>query len=252
MQPIRQAVILAAGRGVRLGELGGETPKGFLELGPLPIVAESIDRLQSVGIERIVVATGHLSELYDELAETRPGLVETIYNPHYAKSGSLHSLWCLRDAIDEDFLLLESDLIYERRALHAALGHPSPDVLLVSEPTAAGDEVWVETRAGLLHDMSKDRSRLGTEIAGELIGISKVSLPFLRAMLTVGERIFEKTLKADYELDGMVQAVRVRPMAVHLVRDLTWAEIDDQRHLERARRLVYPELQRRDPLSAPV
>jgi 2-aminoethylphosphonate-pyruvate transaminase len=245
---VRQALILAAGMGVRLKEIGERTPKGFLRLGERPIVEESIERLAAEGIERIVIATGHHAALYEELARARPGLVTTVHNPRYAESGSLYSLCCARDALDGDLLLLESDLIYERRALREALDHPSPDVLLVSEPTGARDEVWVEARGGELHDMSKDRTKLGPSIAGELVGITKVSPPFFRELLAVGERLFRETLKVDYELQGLVQAARARPMPVHLVPDLVWAEIDDLGHLERARTSVYPRLRERDAL----
>ena len=236
--------------GVRLKELGERTPKGFLRLGERPIVVESVERLVAEGIERIVIATGHHAELYEELARSRPELVTTVHNPRYADSGSLYSLWCARGEIAGDCLLLESDLIYERRALREALDHPSPDVLLVSEPTGARDEVWVETRDGTLVDMSKDRAALGPSIAGELVGITKLSQPFFREMLAVGERLFRETLKVDYELEGLVQAARKRPLTIHVVPGLVWAEIDDLHHLERARQIVYPELLRRDALLA--
>ncbi|HEX6882207.1 MAG TPA: NTP transferase domain-containing protein, partial [Planctomycetota bacterium] len=157
---VRQALILGAGLGARLKEVGARAPKGFLELGDRPIVAESIERLAAEGIERIVIATGHHAERYAELAaRVRPGLVTTVHNPRYAESGSLYSLWCAREQIAEgDFLLLESDIVYERRALRALLDHPAPDLLLVSEPTGARDEVWVEARDGKLVNMSKDRA----------------------------------------------------------------------------------------------
>ena len=236
--------------GVRLKELGERIPKGFLRIGERPIVSESIERLAAEGIEHVVVATGHHDERYEELSRARPGLITTVHNRRYADSGSLYSLWCARAEIVEDFLLLESDLIYERRALREALDHPSPDVLLVSEPTGARDEVWVEAREGKLVNMSKDRTALGPSIAGELVGITKVSQPFFREMLAVGERLFRETLKVDYELEGLVQAARSRPMAIHLVPGLVWAEIDDLHHLERARERIYPELLHRDALPA--
>jgi choline kinase len=250
MTRARQALILAAGMGVRLAELGRTTPKGFLRLGARPLVEESLERLVASGVERVVIATGHHAERYEELARARPSLVTTVHNPRYADSGSLYSLWLARAALDGDFLLLESDLVYERRVLAELLAHPAPDVLAVSEPTGARDEVWVEARDGRLVDMSKDRTRLGPGIAGELVGITKVSPPFLAAMLDAAERLFERTLKVDYELDGLVQAARRRPLVCHVVPDLVWAEIDDLHHLERARARVYPELQRRDALPA--
>ena len=249
--PVRLAVILGAGMGVRLKEIGREAPKGFLRLGERPIVAESVERLLSSGIERIVIATGHHREFYDELARAHAGRITTVHNARYADSGSLYSLWCAREHLDEDFLLLESDLIFERRALREALDHPSRDCLLVSEPTGARDEVWVEARDGQLVDMSKNRARLGPAILGELVGITKVSQPFFRAMLTVGERLFRETLKVDYELEGLVQAARIVPMPCHVVPGLVWAEIDDLHHLERARATIYPRLLAADALEAP-
>jgi 2-aminoethylphosphonate-pyruvate transaminase len=248
MTRVRHALILAAGMGVRLREIGQRTPKGFLRLGARPIVEESLLRLFDAGIERVVIATGHQAELYEGLSRAYAERVVTAHNPRFAESGSLYSLWCARHQLADDLLLLESDILYERRALDELLAHPRPDVLLVSEPTGARDEVWVEARNGALHDMSKDRTRLGPELAGELVGITKVSRAFLDEMLAVGEHLFRETLKVDYELEGLVRAARARPLTVHLTRDLAWAEIDDLHHLERARASIYPELQRRDPL----
>ena len=240
--PVRTAVILAAGMGVRLKELGERLPKGFLRLGERPIVEESLDRLKAAGIERALIVTGHQRDFYEDLRLARGGFVTTVHNPRFAESGSMYSLWHARELVREDFLLLESDLVYEQRALSELLAHPAPDVLLVSGPTGAGDEVWVEVEDGHLHDMSKDRSRLSRSIAGELVGITKVSRALFAEMLRVGERLFRETLKVDYETDALVQAGRARPIACHLVADLVWSEIDDEHHLDRARERVYPRL----------
>src|SRR5262249_60467207 len=64
---VRTAVILGAGMGVRLAELGRAAPKGFLRLGSRPIIAESLARLVAAGIERVVIVTGHPGEFYENL-----------------------------------------------------------------------------------------------------------------------------------------------------------------------------------------
>lgn len=243
---IRQAVILAAGLGLRLQEIGRAVPKGFLRLGERPIVEESLDRLAAAGIERVVIVTGHLRDFYEDLRLARRELVTTVHNPRFAESGSLFSLHQARALVPGDFLLVESDLIYEPRALRAALDFPTPDVVLLSGPTGAGDEVWVETRDGNLADMSKDRARLGPAIAGELVGISKISSELFAQLLAAGERLFRETLRVDYETEGLVQAARARPVPCHVVPDLLWAEIDDPVALERARREVYPRIVARE------
>jgi len=117
---VKTAVILAAGRGTRLKELGKEIPKGFLQLGEKPIIVESLEKLSAAGIERVVIVTGHCAEKYEELARsgnteaeiqgqtelrgpsvtgtrssaraTLPRIV-TVHNDRYADSGSLYSLY---------------------------------------------------------------------------------------------------------------------------------------------------------------
>lgn len=246
----RVALILAAGRGVRLGPRGTERPKGFLQLGDRPIVEESIERLTDAGVERVVVVTGHLRGFYEDLAARHPGVVETVHNPRFAESGSLYSLYCARERIEEDLLLVESDLAYERRALEAVCAPAHDDVVLVSGPTHSRDEVWVATRPdGSLTGMSKDRACLEGEpgaILGELVGITRCSWALLSELAAVMESRLAETLHLEYEADGLVAAGRARPLFCELVDDLAWCEIDDEEHLRRARELVYPRIRERD------
>ena len=238
---IQTAAILAAGMGTRLESGLKDRPKGFLTLGARPIVEESVLRLQRAGIHSIVIVTGYRSEYYDQLAARYPGVIKTVRNQRFADSGSLYSLYQARAELTGPFLLLESDLIYEPRALAVLLEGPASACLL-SGPTGAGDEVYVETRDGQLVSMSKKPNALGATPTGELVGISRISPDLLAVMLSFGETTFRSTLRVDYETDGLVAAARTQPVWCPLVADLLWAEIDDARHLERARSEVYPRL----------
>ena len=178
------AVILAAGMGTRLRDSHVGMPKGFLQLGGKPIIVESIERLRAAGIKQIIIVTGHLSEFYEALAERDDNII-TVHNPKYAESGSMYSLWCAYDRIDGSFLLLESDLIYEQRALTTLMNGPE-EAILLSGKTNAGDEVYVETEgeffAGHLYNMSKDVDALGATPRGELVGITRISSELSRYM----------------------------------------------------------------------
>jgi choline kinase len=239
---IETAVILAAGRGIRLGPLGRMIPKGFLELDGYrqPIVVQSIERLRARGIRRIVVVTGHLRTFYDELSACTAGLVTTVHNPHFAESGSWSSLACARELLGgEDFLLLESDLVYEARALDAALASPHADVVVVSGPTGSGDEVYVAAAGERIVAISKDPALRGGSV-GELVGISKLS-----------GRLFGRLLEqsdgdpgAEYETGALARIAPHEPVSYTLLPDLVWAEIDTPADFERVRRLVYPRLRR--------
>ena len=115
-----------------------------------------------------------------------------------------------------------------------------------SGPTGAGDEVWVATRDGNLVAMSKERGVLGDEVAGELVGISKISAGLFALMLEIAGRAFATSLRYDYETDCLVAAAARRPIRCPLVADLAWSEIDDPAHLERARDRVYPSISSMD------
>jgi 2-aminoethylphosphonate-pyruvate transaminase len=241
--PTHTAVILAAGRGIRLGPLGRTIPKGFIELHPHgpPIVVESITRLRSRGIRRIVVVTGHLRGFYDALAARTPDVV-TLHNPRFAATGSLASLACARALVAGDMLLLESDLVYESRALDAALESPWPDVVVVAGPTGSGDEVYVAAEHGRITAISKERA-LAPSSVGELVGISKISRPLFERLLHEAER----DPSAEYETGALARLAPEHPLYAAYVADLVWAEIDTPSDFERVRRQVYPGLQRPRP-----
>jgi len=241
--PVTTAVILAAGLGSRLKALGTDKPKGFLKLGEKSIIEESIEHLHNSGICNIIIVTGHQAGHYHPLQSAYPQLIETVHNPLFAESGSMYSLSLVRERVQEDFLLLESDLIYEQRALSVCQSYSQDNVVLLSGETHAGDEVFVETdNQNRLKGMSKDRYFLSDKIAGELVGISKISMPLFQVMLDGADRRFLKTLQVDYETDALVEAAKTYPVYCQVVDDLIWTEIDDENHLERAVALIYPLL----------
>jgi choline kinase len=235
------AVILAAGMGTRLREAHVDMPKGFLELGGRSIIEQSITRLEQAGINDIIIVTGYSAEHYQKLAVRYDGLVRLVHNAQYAESGSMYSLFCASDVIDDGFLLLESDLIYESRALDVLVNSDFADAVLLSGPTNAGDEVYVEAPNGFLVNMSKDRNKLGS-VAGELVGVSKISRGLFAVMKNMSREQFRNSLHYDYETDCLVAAAQTWEIPCPVISDLVWAEIDDPAHLERARNEVMPRL----------
>ena len=100
----------------------------------------------------------------------------------------MYSLYCARHCVDEGFLLLESDLIFERRALTTTLESPSDNVVLLAGFSNTSDECFVETQNGRLMAISKNRENLGAEVLGELVGICKISRSLFRMMLDTAEQ----------------------------------------------------------------
>jgi 2-aminoethylphosphonate-pyruvate transaminase len=246
---IDTAIILAAGMGKRLGDAAGNRPKGFLQLGRTTIIEESVAKLAEFGVRRVVLVTGHLAEQYGLLFGGRRDVL-TVRNERYADSGSMYSLYCARNEVRGDFLLLESDLVYEKRALDTVLRASGADCVLLSGKTGSGDEVYVETRGDRVWRLSKKREELAG-VGGELVGISRISSTLFAMMLEEADRLFKRSLNVEYE-SGCLSAVAVRtPVGFAKVDDLQWAEIDDEAHLARAKSLVYPNIRRNDELYFP-
>lgn len=242
MLKVRHAVILAAGLGIRLRGTLDDRPKGFLRLGDKPIIEESIAKLIHCGISDIVIVTGHCHQLYDKLCTDYP--VRTIFNPHYATTGSMRSLSAAADHVNDDFLLLESDLIYELDALQVLLEIDKDDCILLSGPTNSGDEVYVGVNHNRVVNLSKCRYDI-EHLGGELVGISRISLNLYRQMTALAHGKNEKDRQYHYE-DCLTDVSSQVAIGYHCVENLVWAEIDDESHLARAREEVYPRIAGRD------
>lgn len=239
---IEQALILAAGRGVRMGPRGQNIPKGFIEVGGGFLISRSLSLLARAGIRHATIVTGHLAERYDALAPV-PGIeVSTLHNPLFAEKGSFESLRVGLSAMKGPFLLLESDIIYEPRALHTVLSSEHDSVILTSGPTGAGDEVyvWADERDGVarFRGMSKQRATHADAPFGELVGVSKISGE-LASQLTI--HAAEAQPNADYE-SAVVRAAGDNRIACIRVDDLLWGEIDDEEMLARVETKLWPRL----------
>jgi len=243
MNHVRQAVILAAGMGSRLKGTVDDRPKGFLHFGSKSIIEESITKLIRIGITRIVIVTGYHSEYYEKLKEKYPFLV-TIKNQDFDKTGSMYSLFTAKELIDSDFLLLESDLIYEHNALQVIQNSSFNNCILLSGSTNSGDEVYVGTNENRIINLSKNPDDI-KKIGGELVGISKISYNLYQKMVEHSEKQFKINQQFQYE-DCLTDLSTLNEINYELVEDLAWIEIDDENHFKKAKEIIYPRIQKRD------
>lgn len=246
---LQVAVILAAGMGERLKAVGKTIPKGFLRLGKRPIIEESIDNLLHAGIKRIIIVTGHHFEYYERLKESYSGIIETVHNSLYASSGSMYSLYCAKDWLMEDFLLLESDIVYEARAISILLQFPADNAVLLSGPTYSGDEVYVATKGIRIVGLSKNPDKFNAYMAGELVGITKVSQSLFKEMIADAEIQFGRTLQVAYETDCLSNVAARFPLYHCLVSDLIWSEIDTPSDMRHTQEKVYPAIIKQTQIS---
>lgn len=237
------AVILAAGFGSRLKEKTKLKPKGFLEIEKLSLIERSLEKLFLSGIKKVFLGTGYLSEVYEDFAKKYEGKVEIIKNEDFASSGSMLTLYTLRKVIKEDFLLLESDLLYEIAALKYLLEDDRKDIILASGKTNSNDEVYIQAdEKHFLQNMSKKKDNLSS-IYAELVGITKISYERFQDLCKIFEKLQDK--KIDYEYI-LVHSSKDNPYYVKKIDSLLWCEIDDENHLFRALNNIYPKIKAKD------
>lgn len=244
-----RAIILAAGMGTRLRSIVDARPKGLIEIDGETLVGRSVRVLGDAGISEVTIVAGYCADQYERFAAGRPG-VRTVLNERYASSGSMASLARALDAVSTGdraggVLVLESDIVYEARAVTAILSSPSfPDATLLSGPTGPGDEVWVCAPNGRLRSMSKRAADLPS-ITGEFVGITRLSAAGAQAMQRAFTAFVDRCghERMDYETDALVAIAAERAIGAVFVPDLLWGEVDDEQHLARVRDDVWPRLQ---------
>ncbi len=127
-----KAIVLSAGQGKRLLPLTARQPKCLLPVdGRKPVLELQLAALARCGISRATVVVGFASRQVESFLDTLaiPGLeVRSLYNPFYALSDNLATCWLARDLMDDDFLLLNGDTLFEDSLLMRVLERVYPAI----------------------------------------------------------------------------------------------------------------------------
>ncbi len=138
-------VLLAAGTGSRLRPLTLDAPKCLTTVAEKPILQRLLTNFRAQGIKKIIVATGYLEHRIREYLAIHASdmQVEYVFNPDYQTTNNIYSLWLARLAINEPFLLLESDLVFATELLNDMM---QPDCIAISQilPWMNGTTVSVD------------------------------------------------------------------------------------------------------------
>lgn len=148
-----QAIILAAGMGRRLGEFTRNNTKCMLEVNGVRLIDRLLGQLSRLDLKRVVIVVGYEREnLKTYLGEEYNGLkIEYVENPIYDKTNNIYSLSLAKQQlVEDDTLLIESDLIFEDSLFDMILACEDRNVALVDKY-----ESWMD---GTMVRLDEDRN----------------------------------------------------------------------------------------------
>ncbi|MBN1619789.1 aminotransferase class I/II-fold pyridoxal phosphate-dependent enzyme [candidate division WOR-3 bacterium] len=246
------AVILAAGMGKRLKDFTADNTKCMVLLNGKPIIDYTLENISILDqIEKIVIVAGYKAEnLKNHIGGSYNGKpVLFVENPDYYKTNNIYSLFLAKEyLLSDDILLLESDVVFEVKALSELLSKPEGDLVLVAKYRS-----WMDGTVVKLNPDNEIQSFIGKkdfvnsdiEYYYKTVNIYKFSkeflsnhyVPFLEAYCkSIGHNeYYEQVLSLITFLD------KSRIKAVVLNEKTKWFEIDDLQDLRTAELLFAGE-----------
>lgn len=99
----RNAIILAAGYGMRMVPINTEWPKAFIEVNGEPLIHRIINQLKEAGIDKIYVVVGFMKERFEYLIDDYG--VELVVNSQYASKNNLHSMAIMSGVLSNTYIV---------------------------------------------------------------------------------------------------------------------------------------------------
>ena len=164
----KNAVILAAGYGMRMVPINTETPKGLLTVDNVPLIERTIEQLHEVGITDITMVVGFMMEFYDYLVDKYN--VKMIYNNDYATKNNLHSLR-LASKIISDTYVVPCDIWSEKNPFSATEAY---SWYMVSDLLDEESWIRVNRKSELVRVNGEARRDDLSKVGNRMIGIAYI------------------------------------------------------------------------------
>ena len=120
-----KALILNSGLGRRMGVLTSEHPKCMTEVsGQETILSRQLHQIAEAGIDKVVMTTGLFDQVLEQYCKSLdlPLAYTFVKNPIYDKTNYIYSIYCAREELkDDDILLMHGDLVFENAVLDQVL-----------------------------------------------------------------------------------------------------------------------------------
>ena len=246
---ITTALLLAAGMGSRLAPLTQSAPKCLTMVNETCILDRLIASLKSHGFKRLVVVTGHLEDSIRNFLEDRAGslVIEYVFSPRYKTTNNIYSLWMARNIINEPFVLIESDLVFDSSLLKEMV-YPDRIAVASIKPWLNGSTVTVNQsrRVDAFHS---DTSETSPRTKYKTVNIYSFSLSSWQQVVNVLNTYIRAGRVNDYYEVIFREMVSQKSLSLKAISfdGKPWYEIDTLEDLASAE-LLFPSKFSETPL----
>jgi choline kinase len=175
---MKQAIILSAGQGSRLGALTHDRPKCLIPFAGRTLLDRQLDTLAACGIGQAVVVTGFRDDQIETALERRRQAgegpsVRTIFNPFYKVADNTGSLYMAREALAGNTLVWNGDTMVSPALMAKVVANDRPGICVTIDRKAGGydaDDMKVVEEGGRLRAIGK-RLTDGEGVNAESIGL---------------------------------------------------------------------------------
>ena len=122
-----KALILNSGLGSRMGVLTSEHPKCMTEISSHEtILSRQLTMLSEAGIDDVVITTGYYDAVLVNYCQSLdlPIHFTFVKNPIYDQTNYIYSIYCAKDYLDDDIILMHGDLVFENEVFDKVLASP--------------------------------------------------------------------------------------------------------------------------------
>ena len=235
------AVILAAGLGSRLNSVSGFLPKPLVQFEGIPLLQHVMSAAKQAGIERFVIVVGYQGDVVRRWfagSSLRSTPVTWVENTEYHKKNGI-SLLKARHAVDQPFLLLMSDHIFE----------PETAASLLRQPLRKDEAILaVDHKLDCIFDMDDATKVVCADdyvisIGKNLKRYDAVDTGMFLCTPAVFDALEAVTNDGNCSLsDGMQYMASNRKLRAYDIGDANWQDIDTPEMLDFAQVQLSPHL----------
>ena len=236
-----QAIILAAGMGKRLRELTNDATKCMVKVNGVTMIERMLSQLDKLNLSRVVLVVGYEAEKLIKFVSTLTVRVPITYvnNDIYYRTNNIYSLYLAKDyLLQEDTLLLESDLIFEDAVLSRLLDNPYPSLALVAkyESWMDGTVVTVDEDNNIKSFLDKNHFKFADiQNYYKTVNIYKFSKDFSNSYYVPFLEAYSKALGDNEYYEQVLKVIALLETSIikaEKLSDESWYEIDDVQDLD--------------------